>query len=80
MILKKLFGKKNAVSTEPIYRIVEVSPSELSKFPNGIADITDHRIDGMLIRNFLTSNQTRSLIDGFERITHDELIEAEKDL
>lgn len=75
MKLFKKFSKK-----KPIYNIMEVdfSKGELVNFPDAIAGMTNHRINGMLIRNFLTPETTASLINGFERLTHSDLIEAEK--
>lgn len=75
MKLFKKFSKK-----KPIYNIVEVdfSKGELRDFPDAIEGMTNHRIDGILIRNFLTPETTSSLINGFERIANDDLIEAEK--
>lgn len=68
MILKKLFGKKNAVSTEPTYRIADVDASDLSAYADGIDRLQNETLDGFIIRNVFSQEEVKKLITAHDKL------------
>jgi hypothetical protein len=46
---------------EPLYDFVEIDASELARFPNGLRDIYERRIDGLIVRGVYTPEQMQTV-------------------
>lgn len=68
MFLKKLFGKKEVVPTEPLYRIADVDASDLSAYADGIDRLQNETLDGFIIRNVLNREQLDKIIEAHDKL------------
>ncbi len=68
MFWKKLFGKKEAAVTEPVYRIADVDASDLSAYADGIDRLQNETLDGFIIRNVLNREQLDKIIEAHDKL------------
>jgi len=74
----KLFKRFKKKKTRLSIIEVDYAKGELDNFTDVISDMTERRLDAVLIRNFLPKENTDALIAGFENIKKEELIEVEE--
>lgn len=54
---------------EPIYNMVEIGFDELARFPDGICDIYERRIDGLIIKGLYSKDEMATVLDRFRTNT-----------
>jgi hypothetical protein len=66
----------NAFSKKDLYKIIYVHPEELNAFPEGIGDIYHGKLDGIVIRGFLSNSEierVKRLADSINEKLHMEV-------
>ena len=54
-------------SANTLYNFVELDITELGRYPDGIKDICERKIDGLIINNFFTQKEVSSVVDKLTR-------------
>lgn len=68
-LIQRLLKKKEAVSPRSAeYRFLEIDAADLDKYSTGITDIKDRKIDGFLIRNVLTHEESLTLVENLKKV------------
>lgn len=57
----------NSYGQKPIYRTIEINANEIELYPDGIRDIYERRINGIVIRNVLSPKKTAEISARIER-------------
>ena len=58
------------------YGISELSPDEAADYPNGLLDIKQRKLDGVLFRGFLTPEEVSKLVSGFDALQEPEYVKT----
>ncbi len=50
------------------YDFRHITADEISNYPNGIKDIQNRKLDGLIIKNFLNQNEVKTIIQSVENL------------
>lgn len=67
---------KNLFSQPDPFNFMEVQPSDLDQWPDGIRNIHDRKLDGFLIRGALSPEEVQTLLDGLHSLPEEEIIKV----
>ena len=78
-MFKKLFAKKKTnTNTTREVKVLEIDFSEIPSLEHGLDSIITREIDGILIRNFLSTDEIEKLKTGFTTVKEEELTQYDE--